>query len=96
MSTLRWTIILAGGAIAAGVVLWTGLTAPSFTTAQRADVSESPPVASAGPASTETVPENLKFVPSAVIDPNPTFFFGTGDGSNGYHAERPRQEPHPY
>ena len=26
------------------------------------------------------------------IDPNPVFYFGTGDGSAGYYAERPRDE----
>jgi hypothetical protein len=71
MSTLRWTIILAGGTIAAVLGLWTG---PTVTTAPKAGVSETPPVASAGPRSTETVPETLKFVPSPFIDPNPTFF----------------------
>jgi hypothetical protein len=91
MSTLRWTIILAGGTIVAVVGLWTART---VTTAPKAGVNETPPVASARPVSNETVPETLKFVPSPVIDPNPTFFLGTGDGSNGYYAERSRQEPH--
>jgi len=32
-------------------------------------------------------------VPSPVIDPNPVFFFGTGDGSAGYYAEDPTAKP---
>jgi hypothetical protein len=31
----------------------------------------------------------ISFVPSPTIETNPKFFFGTGDGSNGYYAERP-------
>ena len=30
--------------------------------------------------------ETVAFVTSPVIDPDPQFFFGTGDGSNGYYA----------
>jgi hypothetical protein len=33
--------------------------------------------------------ERTAFVSSPTIDTNPKFFFGTGDGSNGYYAERP-------
>jgi hypothetical protein len=32
------------------------------------------------------------FVTSPTIDTDPKFFFGTGDGSNGYYAERPRPQ----
>jgi len=46
------------------------------------DVSQS--VADRGPA-VETAP----IVPSPVIDTNSQFFFGSGDGSNGYYAEQP-------
>jgi hypothetical protein len=34
--------------------------------------------------------EEVSFVASPTIDTNPKFFFGAGDGSNGYYAERPR------
>jgi hypothetical protein len=40
----------------------------------------------------ETSPTPVRFVTSPTIDSHPTFFFGTGDGSNGYYAERPLQE----
>jgi hypothetical protein len=33
--------------------------------------------------------ETVSFVTSPTIDINPQFLFGTGDGSNGYYAERP-------
>jgi hypothetical protein len=50
----------------------------------RADVKQS---------DTETAAkaEQTSFVVSPTIDTNPKFFFGAGDGSNGYYAERPRQ-----
>jgi hypothetical protein len=35
------------------------------------------------------IPATLEIVPSPVIDTNSEFFFGSGDGSNGYFAERP-------
>lgn len=34
--------------------------------------------------------ETTSFVPSPTVDTNPLFFFGTGDGSNGYYDERPQ------
>ena len=47
-----------------------------------ANTSQSQPVAAAEPVT-------LEIVPSPVIETNPKFFFGSGDGSNGYYAERP-------
>jgi hypothetical protein len=49
-----------------------------------AHVALSEPVATPEPA-------YLEIVPSPTIDTNAQFFFGTGDGSNGYYAERPHQ-----
>jgi hypothetical protein len=37
------------------------------------------------------IPATLEIVPSPVIDTNSEFFFGTGDGSIGYYAERPNR-----
>ena len=37
----------------------------------------------AGPTTTSEI------VPSPAVEANPQFFFGCGDGSNGYYAERP-------
>ena len=41
-----------------------------------------------------SIPQDLKrsTVASPVIDANPVLFFGTGDGSAGYYAERPLDE----
>ena len=36
-------------------------------------------------------PATLEILSSPVIDTNSEFFFGTGDGSVGYYAERPNQ-----
>ena len=47
-----------------------------------ADVSQA--VADQGPAA-----EDVSFVISPAVDANSEFFFGSGDGSNGYYAERP-------
>jgi hypothetical protein len=49
----------------------------------RTDIIHPPPDASAKAA-------EISFVTSPTIETNPKFFFGAGDGSNGYYAERPR------
>ena len=36
-------------------------------------------------------PATLRIVPSPVIETNPEFFFGSGDGSAGYYAQRPKR-----
>jgi hypothetical protein len=41
------------------------------------------------PANQEPATEEVSFVTSPTIETNPQFFFGSGDGSNGYYAERP-------
>lgn len=50
--------------------------------------NESRPVANQVPAT-----EEVSFVVSPTIETNPRFFFGSGDGSNGYYAERPEPTP---
>jgi len=35
----------------------------------------------------------VSFVTSPTIDTNPEFFFGSGDGSNGYYAAEPEPTP---
>jgi hypothetical protein len=37
--------------------------------------------------------QEVSFVTSPTMDTDPKFFFGTGDGSNGYYAEAPKSEP---
>ena len=43
----------------------------------------------ATPPEGETTPTAFEIKPSPVIEPDPGFFVGAGDGSNGYYAERP-------
>ena len=69
---------LAIGLLTTGSVLYStdnasAVTTPTFSTFSRA---------------VET-PATFEIVPSPVIDTNSEFFFGTGDGSIGYYAERP-------
>ena len=52
--------------------------------------NETRPVANQEPAS-----EAVSFVVSPTMEANPKFFFGSGDGSNGYYAERPEPTPDP-
>jgi hypothetical protein len=81
---LRWAAVVGGmtGAFATGL-----LTAKSFSlTAERphAAINTAANQAAAAPA-----PATFAIVPSPVIETNPQFFFGTGDG-NGYWADRPK------
>ena len=78
------TTTVAIGLLAAGSVLSSmsdararAYTTPTFSTFT--------PVDSSGP-------KTFDIVASPVIDANPVFFFGTGDGSAGYYAERPLDE----
>ena len=92
--TSPWAIVIAGGAIAtfigfttAGSVLSTAINADA-----RVPAHQGPSVTSSAPANVDIAPATLAIVPSPVIDPNPVFFFGTGDGSAGYYAEGPLDE----
>ena len=40
-------------------------------------------------ANQEPATEKVSFVASPTMETNPQFFFGSGDGSNGYYGERP-------
>jgi hypothetical protein len=81
---LGWAATIGGVAIAAVIGL---LIAESFF------YTPTEPKAGANASLTEPLPVpepvTLKFVPSPVIETNPKFFFGSGDGSNGYYSERP-------
>jgi hypothetical protein len=82
---LRWAAVIGGmtGAFATGL-----LTAKSFSfTAERPHAAINAVVNQPAAAS---APIPFEIVPSPVIESNPQFFFGTGDGSNGYWADRPR------
>ena len=71
---------LAIGLLTTGSVLYSTDNASAVTT----------PTFSAFSRAMET-PATLEIVPSPVIDTNSEFFFGTGDGSIGYYAERPHR-----
>jgi hypothetical protein len=83
-STFRRVVVIAGATAAVMIALLFAKPFYSATTAtalSSADVSQT--VAEQEP--TETV----SIVASPTIDTNPQFFFGCGDGSNGYYAEQP-------
>jgi hypothetical protein len=44
-------------------------------------------------ADREPATETASIMPSSAIDTNGQFFFGSGDGSNGYYAEQPEATP---
>ena len=82
---LRWAAVIGGmtAAFATGL-----LTAKSFPfTAERPHAAINAVVNQPAAASVPTISE---IVPSPVIEANPKFFFGTGDGGNGSWADRPR------
>jgi hypothetical protein len=84
------TVLIAGLAIATFVGLATAgsVVFGAINAEAKAPGSQIVAVAPSGPANVSG-PATLEIVPSPVIDPNPTFFFGTGDGSAGYYAEGP-------
>jgi len=89
-----WAIVIAGGAIAtfiglatAGSVLFAAINADA-----KVFVRQGPFVTSSAPANVDTESATFAIVPSSVVEPHPVFFFGTGDGSAGYFAERPLDE----
>ena len=80
LATTAGATVLAIGLLTTGSVLYStdnasAVPTPTFSTFSRA---------------VET-PATLEIVPSPVIDTNSEFFFGTGDGSIGYYAERPNR-----
>lgn len=83
-------VVVIGGATAAVMIallfakpFYSATTATALT---HADVSQ--PVAHQEPAT-----EMASVVASPTIEANSQFFFGAGDGSNGYYAERPEPTP---
>jgi hypothetical protein len=84
-----WAIVVAGSAIAITLACLTA--ASMHTTAITAETADtqSAQVGPATPAEGETIPAALEIKPSPVIEPDPGYFVGAGDGGNGYYAERP-------
>jgi hypothetical protein len=83
---LPWATIIVSGATAIVIGLMSLETILSNTPNARTSVhaTHSSTVAAPGPATTS-------ITPSPVIEPNPKFFFGAGDGSAGYYSEQPAQ-----
>jgi hypothetical protein len=84
-SGFRRVVVIAGATAAVMIALVFAKPFYPATTAKApssADVSQ--PVADRGPAT-----ETISIVASPTIDTDPQFFFGCGDGSNGYYAEQP-------
>lgn len=86
-----WAVVIAGGAIATlgglatvELVLFTTIRADA-----RVAATQTPPSAT---LDVDVAPGTLAIVPSPVIDPNPVFFFGAGDGSAGFYAEQPTSQ----
>ena len=81
-------MVIAGGAIATFAGLAT-VESVLFTTIRadaRVAANQGPPPAT---LDVDVASGTLAIVPSPVIDPNPVFFFGAGDGSAGFYAEQP-------
>lgn len=82
---LRWAGVIGGISVAVLTGLLTIKSFSAATTGPQAAriVGVNNPTAASEPTASE-------IVPSPVIESNPQFFFGTGDGSNGTYADRPR------
>jgi len=82
-------VMIGSGAGVMGIVI--GLLTPGllFSTAKDHPIA----YVSANVGQPVSAPESVTFriVPSPVIEANARFFFGTGDGSSGYYAERPNR-----
>jgi len=78
-------IAVAGCAIVVSTVVLTTRSEHSGPTKARAEIQRP---TSPSPAEAE-VAATREITPSPVIEPNPKFFFGSGDGSSGYYDERP-------
>jgi hypothetical protein len=79
-------IAVAGCAIVVSSVVLTTRSEHSGPTKARADIQRP---TTPKPAEAEVAPATFEIAPSPVIEPDPKFFFGTGDGSSGYYDERP-------
>ena len=81
---LRWAVLIGG--IAVGFA--TGLvTAKSFSFS--ANEPKSAITAKSTQPAVAPAPATSEIVPSPVVEANPEFFFGTGDGSAGSYSDRP-------
>ncbi len=84
-------VMIGSGAGVMGIGIVIGLLTPGllFPTAKDHPIAH----VSANVGQPVSTPESVTFriVPSPVIEADARFFFGTGDGSSGYYAERPNR-----
>lgn len=86
---LRRAAIIGGAAAVATALLFAQpFSFPRADQKAATDADVSQPVAAPRQAALE--PATFEIVTSPVIETNPQFFFGSGDGSSGYYAERPQ------
>jgi len=88
----RVTFLAVVVAVSAIAVALACLTAASMhTTAIKAETAntQNARVEPAPSATGDTTPVAFEIKPSPVVEPDPAFFIGAGDGSNGYYAEHP-------
>ena len=78
--------IIAGGAAVAGIAV---LTAGSLASTSRARTDTTPTFGTFTVSPQFVEPPTFTIEPSPVIETNPRFYFGAGDGSAGYYAEAP-------
>lgn len=84
-------VAVIGGATA--IVMVALLFAKPFYSAMTDATAPSSANESRAVANQEPATEEVSFVVLPTMETNPKFFFGSGDGSNGYYAERPEPAP---
>jgi hypothetical protein len=87
-STVHRVAVIAG---CTAIFLIAALVAKPFYSATIAPKASNSADESRPVANQEPVLERASFVASPTIETNPKFFFGSGDGGNGYYAERPER-----
>jgi hypothetical protein len=73
--------------VAAAIAIVGVLTAQSLGTA---GLTAKRPAADSAPAKAQVEETSYEITPSPAIEPNPKFFIGVGDGSNGSYEEPQR------
>lgn len=80
-------VMIGAGTIAAVLALLSASPLVRSGAAPAAGISAGPTSASAIVAPSQ--PETFAIAPASVVETKPVFFFGTGDNSAGFYAERP-------
>jgi hypothetical protein len=80
---LRWAVLISGIAVGFATGL---LTAKSFSFS--ANETKAPIATKQAQPAATPAPATSEIVPSPVIEANPQFFYGTGDGNGGYYSDR--------